>query len=100
MTDETMRLLRVEAPSVGYPEGAELSAITVNPNPAHEAVMLRLPEGIKAEMVLYSSDGREIMHKTTESPTNDIALHGLPAGLYFLKVVTHQGTVWRRIVKR
>lgn len=100
MSDNATRLLWVEAPSVGCSEASELSEISVSPNPATDEVRLCLPEGIKAETVLYSSDGREIKRKTIESPTSTIALHGLPAGLYLLKVVVPEGTVWRRIVKR
>ena len=94
------RLVRVEAPSVGVADKNDLSTISISPNPAEEEVMLHLPEGTVAEVVLYSIDGREMWRKEMENPCNAIALQGFPSGLYMLKVVTPQGTVLKRLVKR
>lgn len=74
--------------------------ITVCPNPADDEVVLHLPEGVVAEVVLYGIDGREIWRKKKGNPCNVIALQGLPSGLYVLKVVASQGTAVRRMVKR
>ena len=63
-------------------------------------MVLHLPEGMVAEVVLYSIDGREMWRKEMENPCNTIALQGFPHGLYVLKVVTPRGTVLRRLVKR
>ena len=100
MTDNTFQLVRVETPSVGISEGNELSMVSVSPNPADDEVVLHLPEGMAAEVVLYGSDGREMWRKKMGNPRNAIALQGFPSGLYVLKVVTSQGTVVRRMVKR
>ena len=100
MADSSMRLLRVEASSVGVVEGNDLSAISISPNPAKDEVMLHLPEGMMAEVVLYGIDGREMWRKEKENPCNIIALQGFPSGLYVLKVITAQGTVLKRIVKQ
>ena len=100
MADTTMRLLRVEAPSVGIVEGNDLSAISISPNPAENEVVLHLPEGMMAEVVLYGIDGREMWRKEKGNPCNIIALQGFPRGLYVLKVITANGTVLKRIVKQ
>jgi hypothetical protein len=100
MADTTMRLLRVEAPSVGVAEKNDLSAISISPNPAKDEVVLHLPEGMMAEVVLYGIDGREMWRKEMRNPYNTIGLQGFPSGLYVLKVITAQGTVLKRIVKQ
>ena len=100
MADSTMRLLRVESPSVGITEKEDLSEISISPNPAKDEVVLHLPEEMVAEVVLYNVDGREVWRQNMKNPRNTIALHGFPSGLYVLKVVTAEGAVFRRIVKR
>ena len=100
MADTVWRFIRVEAPSVGFAEENNLSAISISPNPADDEVVLHLPEGLAAEVVLYSIDARELWRKEIRNPRNTIALQGFPSGIYMLKVVTSQGTVLRRFVKR
>jgi hypothetical protein len=100
MADTTMRLLRVEAPSVGVAEKNDLSMISISPNPANDEVVLHLPEGMMARVVLYGIDGREMWRKEMGNPCNTIGLQGFSSGLYVLKVVTSQGTAVRRMVKR
>ena len=78
----------------------EMSTISISPNPAEDEVVLHLPEGMVAEVVLCSIDGREMWRKNKENPCNTIALQGFSRGLYVLKIVTPQGTVSKRFVKR
>ena len=100
MADTKLLFVRVEAPSVGIEEENELSAISISPNPAEDEVVLHLPEGMVAEVVLYNMDGREMCRKEMKNPCNAIALQGYRSGLYVLKVVTSQSTAWRRVIKR
>lgn len=100
MADTKSWFVRVEAPSVGVAEKDDLSTISISPNPTKDEVVLHLPEGMVAEVVLYSIDGHEMLRKEMKNPCNAIALQGFPDGLYVLKVVTPQGTVLRRLVKR
>ena len=100
MADTAFRLVRVEGPSVGIAEGNDLSKISISPNPAKDEVVLHLSERMMAEVVLYSIDGREIWRKMMRDSRNTIVLQGFPSGLYVLKVVTAQGIVFRRLVKR
>jgi hypothetical protein len=100
MTDTKSWFVRVEAPSVGIEEENELLAISISPNPAEDEVVLRLPEGMVAGVVLYGIDGREIWRQNMKNSCNTIALQGFPSGLYLLKIVTSQGIILRRLVKR
>jgi hypothetical protein len=100
MTDTKPWFVQVEAPSVSIAEKDNLSTISISPNPTKDEVVLHLPEGMVAEVVLYSIDGREMWRKEMENPCNTIALQGFSSGLYVLKVITAQGTVLRRLVKR
>lgn len=99
MADTAWRLVRVEAP-VGIVEENDLSMISISPNPADDEVKLHLPEGMAVEVILYGIDGREIWRKEMKNPSNTIALHGVSSGPYVMKVVTAQGAVLKRIVKR
>ena len=100
MADTVWQLIRVEAPSVGVAGEDNLSAISISPNPADNEVVLHLPEGMTAEVVLYGIDGRETWRKETGNPYNTIAVQGFPSGIYVLKVVTPQGTVRKRLIKK
>lgn len=100
MADTTRRLVRVEAPPVGMDEGNGLLMVSISPNPTDDEIVLHLPKGIKAEVVLYTIEGQELWRKKMGKPHNTIALQEFPSGLYVLKVVTSQGTTTRRIVKR
>ena len=100
MADTTRRLVRVEAPPVGMDEGNGLLMVSISPNPTDDEIVLHLPEGIKAEVILYTIEGQELWRKKIGKPRNTIALQEFPSGLYVLKVVTSQGTTIRRIVKR
>ena len=99
MADTAWRFIRVEAPPDGMDEGKGLS-VSISPNPADDEVVLHLPEGIKAQAVLYGINGQEMWRKDIENPCNTITLQGFPSGLYLLKVITSQGATLRRIVKR
>ena len=100
MADTVWRLVRVEAPPTGMDEENEASMISISPNPTDDEVVLHLPEGKKAEVVLYTIEGRELWRKEIGNSNTAIALQALPSGLYVLKVITVQGTTTRRIVKR
>ena len=100
MADNTFQLVRVEAPSVGVSEEKGLSMISLSPNPADDEVVLHLPEGTIAEVILYGSDGREMWRKEMGNPSNAIALQGFPSGPYVLEVITSHGTVVKRLIKR
>ena len=100
MTDSKSRLVRVEGSSVGMAEENDLSAISISPNPAKDEVVLHLPEGMVAEVVLYSIDGREMWRGKVKNSRNTIALQRFPSELYVLKVFTAQGAVYRWVVKR
>lgn len=85
-------------PSV-LPIDGQTPEIYVSPNPTQGEVTLHLPEGIKADIILFSVDNRILLRKTTQDATR-ISLDGMPTGVYLLKVVTHQGIVVKRIVKQ
>ena len=85
-------------PSV-LPINGQVPEIYVSPNPTYGEVTLHLPEGMKAEVMLFSVDNRILLRKTTQNAYR-LSLDGMPPGVYFLKVITHQGIVVKRIVKQ
>ena len=81
------------------PSESQCREITVSPNPTCDEVTLCLPEGTKAEILLFSAEGSTIWRKKTIGTTH-FSLNGMPTSIYLLKVVTPQGVVVKRIVKQ
>lgn len=98
--DSLWKWQRPENPSSVFHEAPWKSEISISPNPTDDEAVLHLPEGVVVEVSLYSLDGREMWRKEMKDPRNTILLRGLSSGLYVLKVVTSQGTVDRRVIKR
>ena len=74
--------------------------INVSPNPTHGELTLHLPEGVKADILLFSVDNRILLRSTTNSALSYISLEGMSSGIYLLKVISNQGIVVKRIVKQ
>ena len=75
------------------------SAINVYPNPVNDKLFIET-ETVVEEVVVYDVYGR---HQVTETPSLQgnlvIDLTNLNSGVYFVKLVTNEGEVVKRIVK-
>jgi trimeric autotransporter adhesin len=69
-------------------------SIFVSPNPAKDIIYLKIQNSIKAEkVVLYSITGQKIFDSRLEGKQSlEISTYGLSNGLYFLTVLTDDGT--------
>ena len=67
------------------------------PNPAKEEVTVASSFRVKA-VELYGSDGKLLQHKEVNAVGTTLDLKGLPAGLYFVRVVTTAGVTTKRLV--
>ena len=67
------------------------------PNPAREEVTVMSSFRVKA-VELYGADGKLLQHKEVDAVGTTLDLKGLPAGIYFVRVVTTAGMTTKRLV--
>ena len=67
------------------------------PNPAREEVTVASSFRVKA-VELYGADGKLLQHKEVNAVGTTMDLKGLPAGIYFVRVVTTAGMTTKRLV--
>ena len=67
------------------------------PNPAQEEVTVASSFRVKV-VELYGADGKLLQHKEVNAVGTTLDLKGLPAGLYFVRVVTTAGMTTKRLV--
>jgi hypothetical protein len=79
--------------------GPQYSSL-VHPNPAHDYIQLKLVDGMRIqELEIISIQGKTV--KTTRIINNldRIDISNLPAGVYLLRMHTHQGLVCEKLLK-
>ena len=74
--------------------------MTIYPNPANDKVHIETEVEIK-EIVVYDVYGRiqNLRNSETQQLSNTVDVADLNSGIYFVKVVTENGNVVKRIVK-
>ena len=75
----------------------ENNDIIVYPNPFHQSIELNCD--LKGEVFLYNSLGDCVRHFHMEKSTEVIETNDLPSGVYFLRLVSEDGTQNRKLVK-
>ncbi len=83
--------------NVGIAE-ADVSALTVSPNPANGVCVVDLSSGEPAELKLYSLDGRLLL--TIAYTGTPVELQLPSQGVFLLHATTSAGTVTRKIVSK
>lgn len=66
--------------------------LTVIPNPARDAAFVKTDAAIE-RIILFDARGRQVLSSRDES----LALHSVPAGLYFVHISTDQGVAVRKL---
>jgi hypothetical protein len=81
--------------------GIENKDISVYPNPASDKIMVKAGKNI-SDMVLYNVKGEAVLVKRGSSLNGQsvIEINGLNDGIYFLKIVTSDGTSTKKIIKK
>lgn len=73
-------------------------AVAIYPNPASGHCVVSLPDGVKAELRLYSYDGRLLQAVAADG--RQVTLPLLEPGVFLLQVVTKEGVLSRKIVNK
>ena len=98
--DETLSLANIGkitfGEATGIPVVPVLPEIVLFPNPAVDFIRIDSPVDIKS-WTLFNLNGKAIKHSGSELqiPVND-----LPAGFYFLRLNTANGSVTKKFIKR
>ncbi|MES2726042.1 MAG: T9SS type A sorting domain-containing protein [Bacteroidota bacterium] len=79
----------------------DIKATKVYPNPASKQVTIESKQNIE-NITLFDITGKEMAHKTPERETQMYELNltdlAIPKGIYFIKVVSHDGSVTKKII--
>lgn len=75
--------------------------ILVYPNPAKQKVSIILPlsGNIASRVEIYSADGRKYSEQINNQSKAEMDVSSLPPGIYFLKVISNEGTRTVKLVK-
>jgi hypothetical protein len=75
--------------------------ILVYPNPAKQKVSIILPSSgnIASRVEIYSADGRKYSEQINNQSKAEMDVSSLPPGIYFLKVISNEGTRTVKLVK-
>lgn len=74
----------------------DLNLITISPNPASEKLFISRNSGIVVDATIYSASGNLILYKN--NIIDEIDIHHLPAGTYFLKLITETNIKVEKII--
>ena len=76
------------------------SSINVYPNPVNDKLYIETEEKVE-EVVVYDVYGRQQDNKTTRQQGNlSVDVTNLNSGVYFVKVITNNGEVVKRFIKK
>jgi arabinoxylan arabinofuranohydrolase len=72
--------------------------IVIYPNPLSDELNLSLQDS-PADIIIYSSDGKEVFKQHTGSVKMTISMASFNPGIYFVKITSQEQTVVRNIIK-
>jgi hypothetical protein len=73
-------------------------SLVIQPNPARDLTFVRLAGATPRRAVLFDVFGKIVLEKNVSTPEFELALDGLPAGVYFLNIETDKGRVVQKVV--
>ena len=75
----------------------EESGLTIYPNPASDHVIISGQSDIR-EVELLSFTGQVILREQVKKKFHKLNISSLPAGIYFIRVFTENGTSCRKLI--
>ena len=76
---------------------AKVNAIRMYPNPTNGVVFIESPHALQS-MVLYGIKGELLESRPVDSKELELHLEGYSKGIYFIRLVTDEGVITKRIV--
>ena len=75
----------------------EAMDVHIYPNPSHDVFHVQSTEPIQA--IIVTNITGNIVYRSNNTLPQEINLQDIPSGLYLMKIVTHKGSVAKRILK-
>ncbi len=73
---------------------------SISPNPFNLSLNIQVPDSyIKAELVLYTIQGQEIIHQRISSESAELNTSAISPGIYFLSLKSDEGSLVRKIIR-
>ena len=91
-----MKVVATDTTNVGIVE-LDPSRVNVFPNPTHGLVRIESDQTLRS-MTLYGIRGEMVENRPVGSKELELHLEGYSKGLYFLRLVTDEGVVTKRIL--
>jgi hypothetical protein len=82
--------------STGINEFSE-NSLSVFPNPANEQITLDDGQGVIKDISIYDIMGRKIRKHSINTTKSTLDVSNLQSGMYFLKILTEQGILTRKV---
>jgi hypothetical protein len=78
------------------------NAVSIYPNPANDRVTIEYCSDSASEnyLVLYTTNGRQLLHQDTKNGETTIDISAFPSGMYFMKLVTDNSIAVKKIIKQ
>ncbi len=82
-------------------EEQKLQAVSVFPNPASDSITITSPSTSMSQITVYDVNGRAVAQELdVNSQRFKLNIANLSTALYFVKIETEGGTVFKRVVKK
>jgi len=92
--------LEITYGTVGIKENISNGVVNLFPNPASEILIIRSPYIIDpTQLKIFNLIGKELLSQTISGCKNEIDIHALSSGIYFLQLQTAQGSVVKKFIK-
>ena len=100
-SDVAIDNIRVLSEILGVNELA-FNAISVFPNPTTDSITILAPNAMISQITVYDVNGKAVAQElfNNGTPNYTINMASLRTALYFVKIETEAGTVFKRIVKK
>ncbi len=92
--------LTVDLTNVTNIRKIEKGSISIYPNPTNGDVRIVSDEGKIQLLIISSLSGKVILEKMTNSKNETLNLSGFKCGIYILYILTENGVIARKIIKR
>jgi hypothetical protein len=94
-------LAKTDGTIVGVRAPDDLQGMTVRPNPAAGKIRVALPEGMKGrEIRILNAEGEEVIRQPATGSVAIVDISGLPAGVYFVKLLGEQAVQVTKFIRQ
>jgi len=90
--------IKGECCTSGVDDPERSALVSLAPNPVTDVVTVSVEGAMPRQVVLFDLFGRKLLEQEALTPTFELRLGGLPAGIYLLQLWTDKGFVVKKVV--